>query len=783
MVKAIILSAASLCALALYNGLMKLINLKFETLKAKMISLAFVLIALMPPAAISAQYVINDLLILKPEAVDIEVTNFMNTVAELRINKAYLDGTKRSFSPVFIGDGCTFDQKLLSIGRDQTCTVRYLVTTHRSDRLLVELAYGKTDVRVELSTSKGPHEFFFQQDSGIEKTISIPLGIDLLIKKRITYPAYLSVEIAFAGTFFLLALVGLTALIKINNRIAGSGKQPEISVYLLFCFLALLFANGRYGSGLKTDLPLTSDAGNIASFVAAYENPENYKNDELLSNPSNYGEYFAFHIPLIAFLGKVTGGYAIAFLILFFPATFLHFVGYYLLGKRIFQNRTLALLFSLAVAIPINLPLFEYYGISFDILPRTLFQVILPFALLLLLKIMELPKYYWLVALVFTALLYVHPVSGPAWLGICLATLLIAVVKAPKRGVWRCWILAVFVSLVGLIPFLRAYLRPVDKQAFDLRLFTQIQLTRYTSQFKPIRELYLGEIWAYLLENWVLFSLILASLGALFVFFYHLSKHQRTNKQSNTITFSTLISAWWLIILILAIVVPMLDEAVARALGRQLILREIRRTLRYYIPMLWLTFFWICKLALDYFSKSENTERLSKLVYSTIFALLIFYGAETQIRKNPLLVNQWHCLRSGQVVCQPTTEDLAMYEFYTELSKYVKPEESVFPDPDPQYLADTLVPRYHSLRSVVYTYKDGGAVGSFLTEWWRITLGLKPYLPTADKGLNPKVVELARTTNADYFYFIKPNETTREFLKTQTVVYSNDYGTLIRLRP
>jgi len=781
-VKVFILLATSLCALALYSGLTKLIHLKFETLKAELISLALVLIALMPPAAISTKYFISDLLILKPEVVELELTSPKGTSAELKILKVSLEGSSRSFSPTLVGDGCAFEQNILTTASGGTCKVRYSVPTHRNHQFSIELDVAKTNGHVELSTSKGSHEFNFQQSADVERIVTIPLQVNSMSGK-IKYPVYLLAGIAIAGTFFLFLLVGLTALINKTNRIAKSGKNHEIFIYLLFFLLALIFANGRYGSGLKINIQLTSDAGNISSFVAGNENPENFKNDALLSNQFNYGEYFAFHIPLITFLGKVTGGYAIAFLTLFFPATFLHFVGYYLLGKRVFRNLTLAFLFSLAVAIPINLPLFEYYGISLDILPRTLFQVILPFALLLLLKIMGSPNRYWLAALVFTALLYVHPVSGPAWLGICLATLLISAIKASKRSVWLCWISAVFVSLLGLIPFLKAYLRPVYNQTIGFELLSRIQLFRYPNQLKPIRELYLKEVADVLLGNWVLISLILASIGALFVFFYNLRKYHRADKQSNPITLSMLISAWWLIILILAIVVPMLDEAIAHALGRQLILREIRRTLRYYIPMLWLTFFWICKLALDYFSKLENAERLGKLVYLTIFALLIFYGIETQIWKNPLLVRHWNCLKSGEAVCRPTSEALAMYEFYTELPKYVKPDESVFPDPDPQYLADTLIPRYHSLRSVVYTYKDGGAVGSFLTEWWRITLGLRPYLPTADKGLNPKVVELARTTNADYFYFIKPNEITKDFLETQTVVYSNEYGTLIRLRP
>ena len=123
-----------------------------------------------------------------------------------------------------------------------------------------------------------------------------------------------------------------------------------------------------------------------------------------------------------------------------------------------------------------------------------------------------------------------------------------------------------------------------------------------------------------------------------------------------------------------------------------------------------------------------------------------------------------------------------MHEFYTELRKYVDIDESVFPDPSPQYLSETLIPRYHSLRSVAYSYKDGGALGEFLPEWWQITQALKPYLPPITPSLDPKVVEVARTTVAEYFYFIHPDETALEYLKTQDIVFQNEYGTLISLK-
>ena len=207
-VKVFILLATSLCALALYSGLTKLIHLKFETLKAELISLALVLIALMPPAAISTKYFISDLLILKPEVVELELTSPKGTSAELKILKVSLEGSSRSFSPTLVGDGCAFEQNILTTASGGTCKVRYSVPTHRNHQFSIELDVAKTNGHVELSTSKGSHEFNFQQSADVERIVTIPLQVNSMSGK-IKYPVYLLAG-AIAQNFLPVSLVGLT---------------------------------------------------------------------------------------------------------------------------------------------------------------------------------------------------------------------------------------------------------------------------------------------------------------------------------------------------------------------------------------------------------------------------------------------------------------------------------------------------------------------------------------------------------------------------------------------
>jgi hypothetical protein len=293
---------------------------------------------------------------------------------------------------------------------------------------------------------------------------------------------------------------------------------------------------------------------------------------------------------------------------------------------------------------------------------------------------------------------------------------------------------------------------------------------------------YLDDMLGLFRANWALITLVLVSLGfglSGLLRFIKRSKKMATLKVSRQ---SVLLLIWWVVLIAVAVLIPLMDETIASVFDRNLVLREIRRTLRYFIPMLWLTFFWVCQSALVGFGAADERSKARLLVGIAIISLLVSYSVETKAWNNSIFNRQWQCIRSGNLICKPDQETLAMHEFYTELPKHIDIAESVFPDPSPQYLAETLIPRYHSLRSVAYSYKDGGALGEFLPEWWRITQELKLYLPPTTLSLDPKVVEVARTTVADYFYFIHPDKVALEYLKTQDIVFQNDYGTLISLK-
>ena len=161
---------------------------------------------------------------------------------------------------------------------------------------------------------------------------------------------------------------------------------------------------------------LSGDGGNIASYAAALDHPGWFSSDPVLGNSNNIGIYATIHIPLIRLLDRLTGDYGLAYTWLVFPETFLQLLGFYILGRVLFKNRSWAFLLAFLTAMMvINIGLGEIWGVWRDALPRVTFQSLLPFLLALVLVWKDRPgRWPWLM-IIGGLLVYVHPISAPAW--------------------------------------------------------------------------------------------------------------------------------------------------------------------------------------------------------------------------------------------------------------------------------------------------------------------------------------------------------------------------------
>ncbi|HEX9028943.1 MAG TPA: hypothetical protein VF823_07205, partial [Anaerolineales bacterium] len=181
-----------------------------------------------------------------------------------------------------------------------------------------------------------------------------------------------------------------------------------------FMLFALVYFIGRL-QGNFPNVDLGGDAANIASFAAAWAHPEYFRGDALLGNLDNIRIYATVHIPLLQWLNGLLGNYGLAMTSTLAPHIFIQMLGFYIFGRVVLKNRYWAFLFAVATTTPFMMNLGERWGIMEDPVPRFTFQALLPYLLTLAWLWRSQPRRWpWVMA--FTgALVYLHPVSTPAW--------------------------------------------------------------------------------------------------------------------------------------------------------------------------------------------------------------------------------------------------------------------------------------------------------------------------------------------------------------------------------
>ena len=134
----------------------------------------------------------------------------------------------------------------------------------------------------------------------------------------------------------------------------------------------------------------------------------------LLENFANYKFYTTAHIFAIQALGWLTGDYGKGMIFLLGPLVLIHLLGYYLLGRVLYQNRFWALLLSLTTSVYILTPIGDDVGLMFDPLPGLAFGALLPYLLSAIIRFQDDPEKWKRLMACGAGLIYVHPVSGPA---------------------------------------------------------------------------------------------------------------------------------------------------------------------------------------------------------------------------------------------------------------------------------------------------------------------------------------------------------------------------------
>ena len=557
------------------------------------------------------------------------------------------------------------------------------------------------------------------------------------------------------------------------RKVFSGFASPGVNRWDWLAVVIFLAYAGWYFLGrLEANYPvviLSGDGGNIASYAAALDHPDWFKNDPALGDSNNIGIYATIHIPLIRALVRLTGDYGLAYTWLVFPETFLQLLGFYILGRVLFKNRFWSFLLAFLTAMMvINIGLGEIWGVWRDALPRVTFQSVLPFLLALVLVWKDRPS-RWVWLMIFAGLLvYVHPISAPAWGFAVWLSLWLLQPKGWKRR-RRMLVMAGLglLFLITLTPFAINYLSyNVRGQAADYNMvMTVLQAYSPANLFNAP-----AALGSFLWNMTRSLLLPVALVG--FVVTWLIKKDDRTPVK--------VVLLWTAGIFIVSILVPSVERIVEQRLHILPLETELVRCLRYFVPLLLL--FWLWPLA-------ELAPRLVNLrARRAVIGLgIVLFGfwAGTNRPDVSAMLRVITCISKAHLVC---VSNRPIDELITTLRTQTQPGEGVlFFNQDPATTSQTLSVRYAALRPLVYTSRDSGILGyadrSALPAWLETTEQWESLRTMTDPGERlDHLIPLAVSLEADYL--VIDFEVAPEILTSLPVivVMQNDGYILLKLR-
>ena len=535
-----------------------------------------------------------------------------------------------------------------------------------------------------------------------------------------------------------------------------------------FLLFALFYFIGRL-QGNFPNVSLGGDAANIASFAAAWAHPDYFRGDALLGNLDNIRIYATIHIPLLQWLNGILGSYGLAMVSMLAPHIFIQMLGFYIFGRVVFKNRYWAFLLAVATTAPFIMNLGERWGIMEEPVPRFTFQAVLPYLLTLAWMWRNQPRRWpWVMA--FTgALVYLHPVSTPAW---ALAIWLAMWLFIPASWSWIKRLGVMFANgLIMLLvagPFILNYIgHHVQGQTLSYELVYYIVDTLFPENLINVPAA-VGQFLLLTLESGLLPLAIIA--------FFLIRVFKRDDNEG-----LRLILGWLGGLALMSIVIPWIEHTVERYFRMVPYETELTRSLRYFVPFMLL----FCLWTLSELQRRWKNPVRARLV-PFVGALLVGLWVATNPPNPAFFQKTVACLTRGHLVCaSPTDMDQVLAAIRVE----VPPGSPIFSSEsllgnDGSY---SLGVRYVSERPLVFTYKDRGLLAysnaQALNQWHEIFKQMENFRGNYPRTLKVQtLLDLIKQYKIDYLLLdFDPGPNNLKLLNGQIVYYNRTYY-LVSLR-
>lgn len=527
-------------------------------------------------------------------------------------------------------------------------------------------------------------------------------------------------------------------------------------IFLAFLLFAALLQLNRFQNDFPNIL-LASDAANISSYAAGYDHPEMFAGDPILGIPERFRIYQAAIIPLIRQIVRFTGNYSLAFVLLTFPTVLLLLSSFYLLGRELFQSRYWALLFAVLNAIPYRLAI-DTTGIH-DPVPRLMFQAVFPLVLLLLWKLKEKPKYLIVVSISMGMLVFVHAVSAPSWAAALLLGFWMFLPKdwSQKRKIGFLVLQGIFLLFV-MAPFIVSFSGHQNRStSVDMSTLYYIYKNNFPQGLLDVVATS-KSVLRIVEKNGLLYFSIVSLLIMLYL-------GKRTRQ------YAWLIILWGTGIFLVSIALPYSERTIERYLRLPPIETELLRGIKHYFFLMILVSVW----ALSELSHRARTSLLRYTVagFGIVLLLLLYAHGNT---KDASIKSALDCIARGRLICGTTTD-------FEEVLLYLRDEtpvgSGVFFANDPKDRLPLAV-RYTSLRPLVYSHKDGGAIyqsPQFAAEWLDTYQEFSCHGTTRDWfQQNPdELFDFARELEADYLVVNLPDAQYTGTQHVEAVFHNSSY--------